>query len=1212
MPQLRVSLLGTPRIELDERPVSLERQKAIALLAYLSTTDVPHGRDRLATLLWPHGDSVQARASLRRVLATLTKALPGPWWRADRASIALLEDSELWIDVREYRRMARATHSADDSDDGADLARLIALHGEGFLAGFTLKDSPEFDEWQYLQAEELQGIAVASLERQVHRLHEAGSLGAAMSYARQWLSLDLLDEACHSVIMRLHLAAGNRSAALRQYHECARLLDRELGVAPQPATSALYHRICNGAGAEERVGAERGGVEVPPRAARSIHREPFSEPALSTRLPVLPRLVGREREMGIAAEAIALAPSGAPRLLLIRGEPGIGKTRVAREAVRAAEAAGTTVLLAECSPEGATPYAAITQVIRHVLHGARELALGLPDHVLDDLLLLAPELRVHYAEVPGNPTLDPRAEQRRIFDSFRTLCARLAAERPLILFVDDLHWIDPASQSMLRHLLKGAQNERVSLVATLRDAEASANGALDRWLGELDRDGQATQLKLGPLSREQAREQLRAVLRTETDTSDEFLEAIYHQTAGNPFFLEETCRSMLESGDLFFAGGYWRRKDLHRIDLPKGARAAIMARVERLPEPARALLHTAAVLGQQFPLDVLHQVTSSSERVLAEALEQVQRMDFLRLQSDSAPATLVFAHPLIPFAIREEMGALRLQRLHANVASALEASSRATDPETLARHFLAAGDSARGLKYSLASAERAARVFAYEAAIDHLHRAHGLLGQSSDAPARRDILERLADLHGLVGEQVPAIEMLHTALDETSLLPTDPSGTLRLHRKIIEAHRAIRQLAENVRFTERVTASIAAGLELIGVQQVGDEEALFLAALAKDPWGARADHDWAVAEQFARRAVAAAERCGSPAVLSRALSALGVTLGAQQRLGEQTEVAVRRLALSRSASFTDQLERLEVLCESGAVFLRVGEYERSLALLLEAERLAGSMRAIDAHVYAVGSQAECLFYLDRWNEMLELEEKVEALRLQYTPGRVGRFCFYCGLAANVLALQGHVEEAGRRREEAHEIMSASWGAVETWPRGGLFCRGKAFVGLGEYDLVRGELERALQQPASWVGDHDLYATLADIASRQRRGDDLRRFAPLAEEAAASVGHELYGAIADRAWGVLHTIRAESAEAERRLLDALSVFRTYDAKWQMGRTFVALGDLALACGEAKGATQHFSEAVRLFDLMGARIDGDDVRTRLEELLDPSSSSGAAIP
>jgi DNA-binding SARP family transcriptional activator/tetratricopeptide (TPR) repeat protein len=1212
MPQLRVSLLGTPRIERDERPVSLERQKAIALLAYLATTDVPHGRDRLATLLWPHGDAVQARASLRRVLATLTRALPGPWWQADRASIALLEDPELWIDVREYRRMSRATHSADGPEDGADHARLISLYGEGFLAGFTLKDSPEFDEWQYLQAEELQGIAVAALERQVLILHEVGSLGAAMAYARQWLSLDLLNEACHASIMRLHLAAGNRSAALRQYHECARLLDRELGVAPQPATSALYHRICNGAGADDRVWAGSGGVEASSRPAPGIPRERFSEPAFSTRLPGLPRLVGREREMAIAAEAIAGAPSRAQRSLLIRGEPGIGKTRLACEAVGAAESAGITVLRAECSPEGATPYSAITQFIRHVLHGSRELALGLPDHVLDDVLVLAPELRVSYPDVRANPTLEPGAEQRRMFDSFRALCDRLASERQVVLFVDDLHWIDPASQSMLRHLLKGAQNERVSLVATLRDAEASSNEALDRWLGELERDGQATQMKLGPLSREQAREHLRAMLRTEADTSDEFLEAIYHRTAGNPFFLEETCRSMLERGDLYFAGGYWRRKDLNRIDLPKGVRAAIMARVQRLPEPARALLHTAAVLGQQFSLGVLQQVTSSSEPVLGEALEQVQRMDFLRLQPDSAPATLVFAHPLIPFAIREEMGALRLQRLHANVASALEASSRSTDPETLARHSLAAGDAARGLKYSLASAERAASVYAYEAAIDHLHRALGLLGQPGDAPVKRATLERLADLHGLVGEQGTAIEMLHVALTETSQLTTDPSGTLRLHRKIIEAHRAIRERSENVRFTERVTASIAAGLGLVEVQQGGDEAALFLAALAKDPWGARADHDWAVAEQFARRAVAAAEELGSPAVLSRALSALGVTLGAQQRLGEQAEVATRRLAISRSSSFTDHLERLDVLCESGAVFLRVGEYGRSLSLLLEAERLAGSMRAIDAHVYAVGMQAECLFYLDRWQEMLEIEEKVEALRLQYTPGRVGRFCFYCGLAANVLALQGRFEEAGRRREEAHEIMRASMGAVETWPRGGLYCRGKALVGLGEYDLVRGELERALQEPASWVGDHDLYATLADIASRQRRDDDLRRFAPLAEETAASVGHALYGAIADRAWGVLHTIRAESAEAERRLLDALSVFRTYDAKWQMGTTLVALGDLALTRGAAEIATQHYSEALRLFDLMGARPDGDDVRARLEPLLDPAPPSAATTP
>ena len=250
---LKLLLLGPPRLECEKVPVELERRKAVALLAYLAVTSAPQSRDALATLLWPDKDESQAHAYLRVVLFKLKQALGAQHIAIGREHISLPSSSDLssdfWFDVAHFRRslVSCTTHGHAPHDVCLMclpvLAEAVALYRADFMAGFTLPDSPEFDEWQFFQAESLRRDLASALERLVSGHSAQGELESAIAYARRWVALDQLHEPARRCLMDLYAQAGQRPAALRQYEECQRLLATEVGGLPEQETTALYEAI---------------------------------------------------------------------------------------------------------------------------------------------------------------------------------------------------------------------------------------------------------------------------------------------------------------------------------------------------------------------------------------------------------------------------------------------------------------------------------------------------------------------------------------------------------------------------------------------------------------------------------------------------------------------------------------------------------------------------------------------------------------------------------------------------------------------------------------------------------------------------------------------------------------------------------------------------------------------------------------------------------
>ena len=265
-------MLGPPVVARDGIPVTFDTRKAVALLALLALEEHPHSRARLAALFWPESDETRARSTLRRTLS-VTAAAVGDALDIDRNAVRLKPD--MWTcDAVEFATLARAA-------DADQLDRAVSLYRDDFLAGFTLKDAPDFEDWLAATAEELRHQLAGALGRLVGHRIDDGDLDTAIGHARRWLSLDGLHEPAHQALIRLYAWSGQRSAALQQYRACVRILDDELGVAPLPETVRLA----------EAVRADRLEPQKPRigESVRPTHRSARSSPP-AAEMP----LVGRE------------------------------------------------------------------------------------------------------------------------------------------------------------------------------------------------------------------------------------------------------------------------------------------------------------------------------------------------------------------------------------------------------------------------------------------------------------------------------------------------------------------------------------------------------------------------------------------------------------------------------------------------------------------------------------------------------------------------------------------------------------------------------------------------------------------------------------------------------------------------------------------------------------------------------------------------------
>ena len=494
------------------------------------------------------------------------------------------------------------------------------------------------------------------------------------------------------------------------------------------------------------------------------------------------RLVARERELSEARALWRKACAGEGRMLLVSGEPGIGKTRLVRELCTEVQVAGDRVLVGECYAEGGAPYAPFAQILRRAFRNGAgdQLAAALPDFVLADLLTLAPSLRLRFPDVTPNPSLDPKSEQQRLFENMVALCQALSDRAPLLLVLEDAHWADSGSLALLRHLARRTRRQPLLLVATYREVELDQTRPFQEVLLDLNRERLATRLRLSRLDREGTRDMLDVLFAEEI--TPEFLDGIYAETEGNPFFVEEVCKALVESGQVYFADGSWDRPGMEELEIPQSVRVAIQSRVGKLPPACQDMLRLAAILGQEFEFETLLAASKAGEEGLIDALEYAARAQLVAEVSAERDVTFAFTHALIPATLSEGVSTLRRRRLHRRAAAAIE-RLHPDDFETLAYHYGEAGDEERALATHSQAGERASAVYANIEAEGHYRAALELVEMEAE---RADLLWELGRVLSRQSRYDEAIEVWQAGIAQYQALGKQ-DGVARLYARAARA-----------------------------------------------------------------------------------------------------------------------------------------------------------------------------------------------------------------------------------------------------------------------------------------------------------------------------------------------------------------------------------------------------------------------------------------
>lgn len=459
--------------------------------------------------------------------------------------------------------------------------------------------------------------------------------------------------------------------------------------------------------------------------------------------------VGRTDEREVIAAAWKQVVAGETRTVLLAGEPGVGKTRLAGEIARQVHDEGGVVLAGRCDEAVSVPYQPFVEALRQVVRGVTPDQLpALLGRFGGDLARLLPELASHAETLPPRLEADAEEERLRLFDALVAWLQALAADRPLLLVLDDLHWADESSVLVLRHVVRTLDRGRVLLLGTYRDTDVTRTHPLAATLADLRRGPGVDRLRLRGLTASEVLAFLEGAAGHGLDAeSDELAAALYRATEGNPFFIEEVVRHLVETGRIYERDGRWRldTDQVDDLEIPEGVREVVGRRLERLGITAGSVLAEAAVIGPVFEVAVLEHLHPEDGQVL-DVLEAATAAGLLREVDGQRPA-FAFAHALVRQTLLEELSLARRQRLHLAAAQALEATGGAAS--AVAVHYRQAGaaaEPATAVAASLLAAEEARRTYAWTEAAAHWEAAVDLLDDTGgDAWERARLLELIAD-----------------------------------------------------------------------------------------------------------------------------------------------------------------------------------------------------------------------------------------------------------------------------------------------------------------------------------------------------------------------------------------------------------------------------------------------------------------------------------
>jgi DNA-binding CsgD family transcriptional regulator/tetratricopeptide (TPR) repeat protein len=911
--------------------------------------------------------------------------------------------------------------------------------------------------------------------------------------------------------------------------------------------------------------------------------------ALPLHAPVVcPVLLGRDAYLDALRRLLDHSAAGSGATLLVSGEAGLGKTRLAAEARRGAAERGFLVVQGNCfEPDRSLAYGPLLDLLRGFLaaRSDEELRQALGS-AAPEVIKLLPELATRLPDAQPTPALEPEQEKHRLLEALAQVFVGLTARGPLLVVIEDIHWCDDTSLEALLTLARRVPSRAIVLLLTYRSDEVHAG--LRHFLATLDRARLASEWSLDPLSAPDVEAMLRAIFQLTQPVRSDFLDALYGLTEGNPFFIEETLKSLVEAGDIYYREGRWDRKAVGELHIPRSVQDAVQRRAERLSAAAREVLTLAAVAGQRFDFALLQQVTGHDE---AELLGLIKELIAAQLVVEGTEDQLRFRHALTRQAVYSELLARERRALHRRIAEALQhlyAECLDEHLADLAYHSYEAGRWEQALDYSRRVGERSLAIYAPHAAMEHLTRA-------------LEAAERLS-------------------------LPADAA-----------LYRGRGRAFELMGSFERAEADYSRALKVARAAGAGQAEWQGLIDLGF-LWTAR---DYARAGTYFQKALEAARTVGDVALVARSLNRLG---NWQVNTGQTAEgLDLHREALALFEGHADELgiaQTLDLLAMASgmngdalAAVNYAGEASRLLRDLGEVADLSSSLatHAAFGNPFLVETAYTPLFTFEACERDL-----AEALRLARQIGSRSAEAYAAFIACNAAFAFGHFDKGVARGHDALRLAEEAEHAQ--WQAGAHHALAYGYVAFLLPEDARRHAEHGLALARDtgstwWIGNLTMELAAAHMlagnigAAETAVRAELRlnqaprnlperrlwwvwgRIALARGEAsrALEIADELLATAPGKGNGQpipwLLKLKGEAllaldrpAEALAALTSALRGARAcYElaAEWQIGG---ALGQMLIALGRADEAQREYAAARRVVDALAATIADEELRTR----------------
>jgi DNA-binding SARP family transcriptional activator len=755
---LSVSLLGDFCIKHDNASVSgIDTPRLQSLLAYLMLhRDAPQSRSHLAFLFWPDTSEAQAHTNLRNLLHHLRRALPNADSFLD-TKVQTLQwryDASFSLDVANFEDSLAHLEQARKTNDS--IAAREALEQAVSLYRGDLVPSC-YDDWIIPQREGLHQAFLNALEHLICMLEDQRDYQAAIVYAQNLLRYDPLHEATYRRLIRIHALNGDRAGALRVYHTCTTILQRELDVEPSAVTQEAYVQL---------LGAES---------------QPSS--TVPTTIAFSP-LVGRQSEwMQLLKAWNEVAGGGAPQVVVLSGVAGIGKTRLVEELLQWAARQGISRASTRCyAAEGALAYSPVTTWLR-----ANPLV-PLEDVWLAEVARLLPEIFTQRSDLPRPVALTEAWQRQRLFEALSR--AILGLNQPILLTIDDLQWCDRDTLEWLHFLLRFDRCVRLLIAGTYRPEEIDHTHPLVSSLQALRLDEQVTEIDLPPL--DEGATQTLASLVAGMEIGVTNAQILYRETEGNPLFVVETVRAGLAAHEQRLNIDSARRFDtssLGDINLPPKVKSVIERRLAQISTPARELAELAATIGREFSVMLLTKASGCEEDTLVRELDELWQRRIIREHGADA---YDFSHDKLREAAYRGMSIVHRRLFHSHIAKALETlHANELNPvcHQIAVHYERAGLPEQAIPFYLRAARVERQVYANEEALALIKRGLALVeevgksegGSEGSNEVITQLWEELADILELRAQHEEALQAYTSA--QAHVPGKDRVWQARLHRK---------------------------------------------------------------------------------------------------------------------------------------------------------------------------------------------------------------------------------------------------------------------------------------------------------------------------------------------------------------------------------------------------------------------------------------------